>query len=81
MKDAKAREPLRRLEEALDAQRVEIELLRQELDRLKTESEGLRVSAVRYIASWTPTRRKLERIGAMARSTEARMADYLADAA
>ncbi|MBP5856366.1 hypothetical protein KAJ83_05065 [Marivibrio halodurans] len=53
---------LRLLGDALEEQRVEVELLRRQSERLIEECEALRASLARYGASWTPVLSDLDRL-------------------
>lgn len=53
---------LRLLGDALSEQRVEVELLRQQSQRLVAECEALRANLARYGASWTPVLHDLDRM-------------------
>jgi len=68
---------LRRVQDALEEQRVEVEMLRRQTAELKEEAEALRANLVRYAGAWTPVRRNLTRIAETSRDTERRMDAYL----
>ncbi|MEQ8604828.1 MAG: hypothetical protein RIB45_16055 [Marivibrio sp.] len=68
---------LRRVQDALAEQRVEVEMLRRQTAQLKEETEALRANLLRYAGAWTPVRRGLTRIGETCRDTERRMDAFL----
>lgn len=74
MTTADATTSLRRIQDALDEQRVEVELLRQQTATLKEEMEALRANLVRYAGAWTPVRRNLSTISENCHDTARRMA-------
>jgi uncharacterized coiled-coil protein SlyX len=68
---------LRRIIDALDEQRVEVELFRRQMALLRAETAALRESMAAYGERWTPIRRDVDRLTATCRKTESDLATAL----